>query len=122
VEEHGPHVTAMEEAITPGTSSSGAPTMGWRHLYESLDALKHPHARRMMSFSRVYLIEHLSLNCLSHSLAYTSLCKNRQPVCLPCLFSNLSFTGSLQAEDTPRGAAAEKNSVPRSKGVEKDTV
>lgn len=41
VEEHGPHITAMEEAISPGPSSSGSPTMD---LYECLDALNHPHA------------------------------------------------------------------------------
>ena len=44
VEERGPHITAMEETIPSGPSSSGAPTLGRRHLYECLDALNHPHA------------------------------------------------------------------------------
>lgn len=73
------------------------------------------------SFSE-YLTKFLNLNSLSYSLAYSSFCKNRQLVCLPCCFSTLSFTDNLQAEDTPRGAAAEKNCVPRSKVVEKEVM
>lgn len=44
MEERGPRITAMEEAIPPGPSSSGAPTMGEKHLYERLDALNYAHA------------------------------------------------------------------------------